>query len=245
MTDDTPPAERQTLTLVFGTRKLTGWRATVVAAVLGAVVGFLIVWLSPARPAETWLAALRDHWPFYASLGLWVIFNVYWTVAAKNAAPVKSAETPGSRQLHVLLMNGSLVLLYLPVHGLRTRFLPNAPVLAPIGLTIQAAFLLLAVSARRSLGRNWSGPVSVVADHQLVRSGPYRWVRHPIYTGMLGMYVGAAVVLGELHSLIAVAILVAIYARKIRMEERTMQGAFGAAYDAYRRDTWTWIPPLW
>jgi protein-S-isoprenylcysteine O-methyltransferase Ste14 len=100
----------------------------------------------------------------------------------------------------------------------------------------------LAFSARRHLGRHWSHAVTEKVDHELVRSGPYRWVRHPIYTAMLGMYLGTALVSGELHALIAVAIVIAAYVRKIRLEERLLERVFGADFREYRRHSRALIP---
>jgi protein-S-isoprenylcysteine O-methyltransferase Ste14 len=179
------------------------------------------------------------------SVVLWLVFSVYWGIAAKNASTVKSAESAKSRQFHMLLLNGSLILLLIPVWGLQGRFLPTAPALPLIGLAIQIAFLCFAIWARRHLGRNWSGEVTVKVDHQLVRNGPYRLVRHPIYTAMIGMYVGSAIVSGQIHALIAVAIVTAAYWRKIGLEKDALRGVFGTEYDEYRRHSWAVIPPIW
>jgi protein-S-isoprenylcysteine O-methyltransferase Ste14 len=139
-------------------------------------------------------------------------------------------------------MNGALLLLFLPAPGLWTRFLPDASFLVPLGLTIQTAFALLAVWARLHLGRNWSGAITVVQDHQLVRTGPYRRIRHPIYTAMLGMFVGTAIVSGEMHALLGVVVIAFAYWRKIRLEETSLRQVFGTAYDVYVRESWALVP---
>ncbi len=104
--------------------------------------------------------------------------------------------------------------------------------------------LLLAVWARRLLGRNWSGRITLKVEHELIRSGPYRVVRHPIYTGLLGMYAGAAIVSGQLHALIGLALAVGAYLRKIRLEETNLLKGFGADYRTYRSETWALFPGL-
>jgi len=129
-------------------------------------------------------------------------------------------------------------------HRPRTRFVPLADLVVGAGLTVQSASIVLAIWARRHLGRNWSGAVAVAVDHQLVRSGPYRIVRHPIYSAMLGMYAGTGLVSGELHALLALGVVIAAYGRKIPLEERTLRDVFGPAYEAYRRETWALIPGL-
>src|SRR5262249_51253067 len=132
------------------------------------------------------LIAVTKAWvgngPMCASAALWIAFLVTWSAAAKNAAPAKSAESAASRRLHQNLLNVGLLLLFVRFPGVGWRFLPAAPLLAPLGLGLQAASFLFAVWARRHLGRNWSGEVRVAVDHRLVRSGPYRVVRHPIYS---------------------------------------------------------------
>src|SRR5262249_4838330 len=118
------------------------------------------------------------------------------------------------------------------------------PIIASVGLALQSCAVILAVWARRHLGRNWSGAIAIKAAHQLVRTGPYRWGRHPIYTGMLGMFLGTALVSADLHALLALAIMVLAYRRKIRLEEQRLHEVFGADYDGYRRDSWSLIPGL-
>ena len=105
------------------------------------------------------------------------------------------------------------------------------------GVAIQAMGAALAIWARVLLGRNWSGIIDIKAGHQLIRSGPYRLVRHPIYTGLLVMYLGTAVVTGEWLALPGVVAAMLAYARKIGLEEAALEAAFGEEYAVYRRDT--------
>lgn len=84
----------------------------------------------------------------------------------------------------------------------------------------------------------------IAAEHQLVQSGPYRRLRHPIYTAVLGMYVGITLVSGQFHAVLALLAVAAVYWRKLRLEEAALENAFGQAYVAYRRETWALVPPL-
>jgi protein-S-isoprenylcysteine O-methyltransferase Ste14 len=176
--------------------------------------------------------------------GIWIAFLIYWSAAARNSAPATKVESGKSRAIHQVMVNGALLLLFIPVPGLTGWFLPASRYLVPIGLAVQAAFFLLAVWARRHLGRNWSGEVSIKSEHQLVRSGPYRFIRHPIYTAMFGMYIGTSIVSAQIHSLVALALLAIAYARKIPMEEKALREAFGADYETYRRHSGALIPGL-
>jgi len=181
----------------------------------------------------------------WASGGLWILFIGYWSAVAKNAAPTSSSESKASRQLHQLLMYGALLLAFLPLPGLRRRWLPMPFWIGTsIGLAIQASSALLALWARRHLGRNWSGAITAKVDHELIRTGPYQLLRHPIYSGMLGMFLGTAVVSGEFHGLLAMLLIAVAYCRKIRLEEQHLRVNFGTRYDDYRKKSWAVIPGL-
>ena len=212
------------------------------AAAIGAVAGAL---LTHSHLRHTIGKALALSNGMRASLVLWMIFSIYWSIASKESAATKSSESWWSRQLHLVIVNVALVMLVLPIPGLTQRFLPDSFALIVAGLAIQAAFILLAVWARRHLGSNWSGEVRIAREHQLVRTGPYRWVRHPIYTAVLGMYCGTLLVSGQIHAPIALAIVLLAYSRKISMEEKALRDAFGAEHEIYRQETWAWIPGVY
>jgi protein-S-isoprenylcysteine O-methyltransferase Ste14 len=178
----------------------------------------------------------------FPSVALWLIFFGYWGIAGRNAAPTESSESAGSTQFHQVALGLTLLLLILPFPGLTARYLPDSNLTLALGLMIQAGFILLAVWARRHLGRNWSAEVRIAVDHQLVRTGPYRTIRHPIYTAILGMFVGTAVASGEIHSVVALIIMAALYVRKTRLEEQILGKTFGTEYDNYRRDSWALVP---
>lgn len=214
--------------------KLTG-RWTVLAVVILLLAVFVLI---------LYLVSLKIEPRLWASGALWILFIGYWSAAASKTAQTKSSESASSRQLHQLLMYGSLALAFFRLPGLGQRWLPAASYIVLLGLAIHVGSIMLAVWARRHLGRNWSGAITAKVDHQLIRTGPYRLIRHPIYTAMLGMYLGTAVVSGELHGLLAVVIMVAAYWRKIRLEEQNLRSIFGAEYDDYRRKSWALIPGL-
>jgi protein-S-isoprenylcysteine O-methyltransferase Ste14 len=180
-----------------------------------------------------------------ASIVLWCLFSIYWEYEAKNSAPPIVSESHLSRWLHLALVNGAQILLFVEVHGLGRRYLPASTILAAIGLVIEATGAALAVWARRCLGRNWSGRIAMNVEHKLVRSGAYRTVRHPIYTGLLGMYAGTALVSGEMHALIGLVLAVLAYLRKVRLEEANLLRGFGADYAEYKGGTWALIPGVY
>lgn len=184
------------------------------------------------------------HWPKWLAAAGWILFSIYWSAAAKTSAPAKDSESDRSRGVHEALVTAGQLLLFTPVPGLVQSFVPHSLAWALAGLTVEALSISLAVWARRHLGQNWSAKVQIKVDHQLIRTGPYRLLRHPIYTAILGMCLGTAFVDGHVHALIGTALVIVAYVRKIHMEESKLREAFGAQYDLYRRATWGFIPGL-
>lgn len=232
--------QAQTLTIQFGKFKLTGWRAGIVfGAVAGGIAGAMMARKTTPQDMRQFAA---HNWAMLLSAVLWVAFSMYWTAASKNSAAAKQSETLKSTMVHQLTLNIALLLLFIPVPGLMRRFRPDTFAFVAMGLAVQAAFIGLAVWARRHLGRNWSAEVRVAQGHELVRTGPYHLVRHPIYSAMLGMFIGTAIVSGRLHALAALALLGIAYVRKIRLEEERMSAEFGAAYAEYKKTSWAIVP---
>src|SRR5262245_41224035 len=144
-------------------RKKTVFIAALGGAIAGALATLLRVDFARIRifaPDE----ALRGWKPFLlASVAGWVIFSLYWEYAARNAAAAKSSESRSSRRVHVFLTNIALLLEIAPIRGLG-RWVPVSPIVMAAGLAVEAAGLALAIWARRHLGRNWSGEITVKVD---------------------------------------------------------------------------------
>ena len=113
-------------------------------------------------------------------------------------------------------------------------------VIAAVG----AAGIAIACWARYHLGENWSGTVTLKENHELIRTGPYRNIRHPIYTGILLALLGTAIAVGEARALIAVAIAYASFYTKARREESFPAKEFGANFTEHQRHTGMFLPRL-
>lgn len=187
---------------------------------------------------------VTGRWQFFAACIGWVIFSLYWEATAGNSAQAQNAESKNSRRFHVALTNLAMLLVILPFDGVG-RFIAVSSVAMTAGVSIEALGLFLAIWARRSLGQNWSGEISIKVEHRVVRTGPYRWLRHPIYTGLLMMYIGAAFVTGVWLAAVGVLIALLAYWRKLRLEEQSLIKAFGAQYEAYRHETWSLVPGIY
>lgn len=176
---------------------------------------------------------------------LWLAWLAYWFFAALHVKRMQRRERSSSLLLNRgLLAIGALLLAFerQPLLWLSERFLPLSTAFYWIGLVMLATGLALAVWARRHLGRNWSGIVTVKQDHELIRSGPYGLARHPIYTGLLLAILGTAVAIGEWRGLIAFALITAAFMLKFKTEERFMSETFGEQYARYRAEVRSLIP---
>jgi protein-S-isoprenylcysteine O-methyltransferase Ste14 len=175
---------------------------------------------------------------------LWVLWWCYWSYAARGLKAVQRRESLASRLGHIVpLVVGGLLVAAPSIPGwLGQTVWPRSWGLYWSGVAIVAAGLGFSVWARRVLGSNWSGTVTLKEQHELIRSGPYRWIRHPIYTGLLLAFVGTALARDEWRGVVAVVIVVVALWRKLRLEERWMRELFGAQYDEYRRHSWGLIP---
>jgi protein-S-isoprenylcysteine O-methyltransferase Ste14 len=178
---------------------------------------------------------------------LWLLWLGYWWWSSRDTKQTVRSETLRSRMTYVapLVVAGYLLSLRrLPFSGTSVQlFEPGAAVLLS-AVAFVAAGLGFAVWARRHLGRNWSGTVTTKNDHELVRTGPYRFVRHPIYSGILLAFVGMAVGAGTWTSVCAVGLVTAAFLRKMRLEEQFMTDQFGEQYQRYRHEVPALFPGL-
>ena len=168
--------------------------------------------------------------------GMWLSWALYWWALSRNVKPSVRTESTSSRLLHIVPLMLAVALLWLPhvpIPVLGERFVPLAAWPFWVGAAFTLAGLLFSVWARVHLGSNWSGVVTVKEDHELIQSGPYGIVRHPIYTGLLLAFAGSALARGEWRGFLAVVIVLWAFWRKLCTEERWMRERFGSAYQSY------------
>ncbi len=176
---------------------------------------------------------------------LWVLFGFYWLVSALKRKKTKRRETWGQRFLYMLPLLAAAELLVRPearYEWLGARFVPLNPAVEWAGVLLTAAGVAVAFWARWHLGANWSGVVTLKEGHELIRTGPYRNIRHPIYTGILLALFGTVVVTGELRGLLAVAIAWLSFYWKARREESFLSQEFGEKFAAHAKQTGMFLP---
>jgi protein-S-isoprenylcysteine O-methyltransferase len=177
-------------------------------------------------------------------LSLWLFFWAYWAISARRVKRNIYQERDWWRSLAIAAVVIFLVLRLVHVAGPKSRVIPHSAVTSGLATALCAAGLGFAIWARRHLGANWSARPSIKQDHELVTSGPYRFVRHPIYTGILVAVLGSAFI-NQIRGLVIFVLLGAMFAYKVRVEERLMTQQFPDKYPEYKKKTKALIPFVW
>ena len=179
--------------------------------------------------------------------GLWLAWCAGWLLASAWSKPVLRQENPASRAAHQVPLLIAVLLMVIDqfaVGPLGARFLPRTEAAFWVGAVLVFAGLVWSALARAWLGGNWSAAVTVKHDHALIRTGPYRWTRHPIYTGILVAFVGSVIALGQWRGVVALALLVFAFRRKLAIEERFMTVQFPDDYARYQAEVPALVPGL-
>lgn len=180
---------------------------------------------------------------------LWALMGVYWLISARGTKTKKTEvnEAPTSRLLRLLLLALMFTLLLtdrLRVGPLAWRFVPESTWIRWVGIALTVVGLALCAWARHHLGEYWSDKVVLKVDHQLIRSGPYGFLRHPIYSGVLLGVAGSALAIGEWRGLVVLAVMTVNYWVKAGREERILSGKFGDAFEEHKQQTGFLVPRL-
>jgi protein-S-isoprenylcysteine O-methyltransferase Ste14 len=177
---------------------------------------------------------------------MWGGWLALWIFMARGVKKAAQSESALSRLSHFgPLLVGAYLLSApapLPLPLLNERFAPLAVWPAALGAALTFAGLAFCVWARFTIAANWSGDVQLKRDHELIVAGPYAHVRHPIYTGILMMFAGTALAVGEWRAALAVVLAAAAFWRKLKLEEAVMRRQFGEAYERYAARTPALIP---
>jgi protein-S-isoprenylcysteine O-methyltransferase Ste14 len=178
---------------------------------------------------------------------LWIILVTVWVIGAFMTRQTVRQQTSNSRlwQMGIVLLGMWLLF------GQRTGFawlaqpaFPMTTAVAIAGLATTLAGVAFAIWARVTLGANWSGVITVKEGHTLVRRGPYRIVRHPIYTGLLVAVAGTALTYGLIRGILALPIVAFGLWLKTLTEERFMVQQFGEQYLCYKHEVRALVPFL-
>ena len=200
----------------------------------------LLLW--PSLPAAL---TLNSREAMHFAEEAWTIWAVWWLAMAFFSKSNKRRESVGQRIEHLVpaILGFTLIFREGFAGSLLARpIISSNPLLLWLCVMVAILGLLFAVWARLILGSNWSGTVTIKTNHQLIRRGPYRWIRHPIYTGMLAALLATALIQGLLSGMIGFAfVLLALY-RKARREESFLSQEFGEGFSEHRQHTGMFLP---
>jgi len=189
--------------------------------------------------------ALGSSQAFQLAREVWFVWAIWWVAMAFFSKSTKRRETASQRIEHMVpALLGFLFVFQSGFGGpsLARRIVSESPALMLVCVVMTVLGLLFAVWARLTLGGNWSGTVTIKKDHQLIRRGPYRWIRHPIYTGMLAALLATAVAQGLVSGLIGFAFVYLALYRKAKREESFLAQEFGEGFAEHRQHTGMFFP---
>jgi protein-S-isoprenylcysteine O-methyltransferase Ste14 len=178
---------------------------------------------------------------------VWIFFVLYWLIKSSNTKATQRIESAATRILRPVIFLIAIVLLAttrIPLPWLYLRLWPAGLLPFWLGAAVTIAGLLFAVWAREHLGGNWSHSVTIKQGHELITTGPYAVVRHPIYTGILTGFLGMAIAISQLRGFIAFVLIFLSFWIKLRIEEQWMRSQFGEVYATYARQTAALVPYL-
>jgi protein-S-isoprenylcysteine O-methyltransferase Ste14 len=175
----------------------------------------------------------------------WLIFLAYWILARLRVNKMERQEPGGEVLARMLVMVLAFYLLWGrdPRFGiLSERFVPWRDWIFAAGTALTWAGVAFAIWARYHIAQYWSATVALRAGHQLIRTGPYARIRHPIYTGMLLAVFGTGLAIGRYRAVVAFALVLAGFIWKSKQEEKLLAGQFGEAFEEHRQRTGFFLP---
>lgn len=176
---------------------------------------------------------------------LWIFFWSYWGLSSLHTGKTEYAESKISRLFHLGMIGSAFAVVAFDrfhMGPLAWSILPESRLVLLTGTIITALGLAFAVWARMQLGINWSGAIAMKADQQLIQTGPYAIVRHPIYTGIVMGVLGTAIAIDGLRGILAIVLIFIAYFRKIWIEEKWLVNQFGSEYIQYQLKVKALIP---
>ena len=179
-------------------------------------------------------------------IGCWITFVAYWFISALGQKAIAERQSLPSALAHRIPVGLGWFLLAFPRLGppWNRTLIPQAEWVLAIGTAICVFGLYMTLWARWTLAGNWSSDVTFKQDHELIKTGPYRFTRHPIYTWLLVMCLGTAIDIGQLRGAIGLVVVGIGFWIKLKQEERLMLLHFPDQYPAYQKQVKALVPFL-
>lgn len=177
-------------------------------------------------------------------IGCWLVFIVYWSVSAFRTKAIAVKQSPASAAAHRIPVGVGWFLMVYPrfLPPMNELLTPRTGLMEATGLVLCVLGLLTTIWARWTLAGNWSSDVTFKQNHELIKTGPYRFVRHPIYTGLLLLCLGTAIEIGKVRFWLALPLWFIGFWIKLKQEEKLMLQHFPDDYPAYRKQVKALVP---
>ena len=173
----------------------------------------------------------------------WIIFVLYWIVSSFSQKPTAEKPISIGTFLAQLLFGIPFVVLVRPEwFHLDMRIVTDSLEISLLSIALGILGLAICMWARKTLSGNWSKNLDLKEGHELVRTGPYRWVRHPIYTGFLFLFLGTAFAVGKIGGFIGFGVLLVGCVLRIQQEEELLMKHFMEEYRTYKKRVKALIP---
>ncbi len=175
----------------------------------------------------------------------WVAFLVIRFIAAFKTRSNEKRESSASRYFVMVLMILGYYCLFgsaIPIVFLHKRFVPSTLLVVIVGGVMTWLGIGLCLWARYHLAENWSARVTIKVGHELIRTGPYSYFRHPIYSGLLLAAMGTAIAFGEIRGLLGVGFILTGFLIKANKEEKMLIAQFGSSFEEHRQHTGFLLP---
>jgi len=175
----------------------------------------------------------------------WIIFVIYWIVGAIKTRATRESESAASRIAILLIEIAGYVLIFSGSAGigvLGVRFMHRTLASVILGVVLIWSGIGLAIWARYHLAEYWSATITIKEDHQLIRTGPYTHLRHPIYSGLVLATIGSALVIDKWRCVVGVCLVLIGYCFKAKKEEAMLSRQFGDVFREHQKHTGFLIP---
>jgi protein-S-isoprenylcysteine O-methyltransferase Ste14 len=176
---------------------------------------------------------------------LWLAWLVYWIAAARHTAANRRTErllTGVSYRIPLLSGIILMVFSHVSLPGISFHLWSLNPFILGMAIILEVVGLSFAFWARLHLGKYWSGRITLKVDHRVIQTGPYAWVRHPIYGGLILALLGTAISLGTFQAFLGFAFILVSFLRKLNLEENWLRSHFGTEYELYQKRVSALIP---
>jgi len=183
--------------------------------------------------------------PMTLVVDAWIVLMLYWAISALRVKRMKYLAPIRVRVVQLLFLVPGCVLLFKArsrVGLLHLQVLPQTTPVAWTGVAVAWTGIAFAIWARYTLGSNWSSQVAIRENHELIQAGPYRLIRHPIYTGIIIGALGTAILAGQLGAFLGLILITLGFAYKGSQEELHLHATFGDAWLAHRKRTGMFLP---